>query len=127
MVSTIMAGTGLIWVFICSIKSTIAASTYPGNCENITLPYTTKANIFITQSLSLLSRIYFLRKSYWTYSFFSFYLVFESRMLAFIFIIWANFFLNETFVAFFQKTLFGLGDAILSKAEYSSIVGVKSS
>ena len=58
---------------------------------------------------------------------FALLLGFESRLFALMFIIWANFFLNETFFDLFQKTLFGFGGDILSRVAYSSTVGVKSS
>ena len=46
-----------------------------------------------------------------------------TKTFASIFVICVNFVLNETFFDFFQKTLFGLGGDILSKAAYSSDVG----
>ena len=46
MVSAIIVETGLTWLSICSIKSTTAASIYPGDCGNIRIPYTTSANVF---------------------------------------------------------------------------------
>ena len=87
-----IAGTGLTWLSICSIRSTIAASTYLGDCRNIIVPYTTSANMSMTQSSSLFSMMYLSRKSHWTHSFFPFYLVMGTKMLASIFIICANFF-----------------------------------
>ena len=125
MVSVIIAWTGLAWLSICSIKSTTAASIYPGDCGNIRIPYTTSANMSSTQSLLLFSMIYLSRKSHWTHSFFPFNLVMGTKTFASIFVIWANFFLNEIFFDFFQKTLFGFGGDILSRAVYSSTIGVK--
>ena len=109
------------------IRSTTTASTYPGDCGNIRVPYTTNANMSMTRSSLLFYMMYPSRKSLCKHSFFSFNLVMGNKMLASILVICANFFLNKTFFGFFQKTLSGFGGDILSRAVYSSTVGVKSS
>ena len=57
-----MAGTGLAWLLICSIKSTTVASTYLDDCGKIKIPYTINLNMLMTQSSSLFSIIYLSRK-----------------------------------------------------------------
>ena len=126
-VSAKMAGTWLAWLLICSIKSTTAASTYPDDYGKIKISYTTNPNMSMIRSSLLFSIIYLTRKSNWTHSFFPFSLVTKTRRLASTFIIYASFFLKETFLAFFQKTLSGFNSDILSRAMYSSTVGVRSS
>ena len=114
-------------VVICSIRSITAASTYLGDYGNIRAPYTTSVNISMTRSSSLFSMMYLSRKSHGTHSLFPFCLVMGTKTFASIFIICANFFLNETFFDFFQKILSGFDGDILSRTSYYSTVGVKSS